>query len=256
MLFCNANREAVRQRLLSDAASSGGPGKVAVTAVAKELGALWKTLSDEEKAKYKSQAEELQKADAQQKAEAQAQRASEGEGQQGDGQPGDGQAGEGGDGKPAAQLPAALPVSWVRKVVSLDKDIQRCSADASMALSAVADVFLAAMCAKATSVAAGAKRRTIRLDDFERAVRGDKRLVQAGMVAVCSMVAAQAKELQASKEQQAAAGAGTAGEEGEGRGDAGGKPAAKRAKVAAGGAAAGIKVNNSIERAFGLQQSA
>ncbi|GFR40683.1 hypothetical protein Agub_g1274 [Astrephomene gubernaculifera] len=210
MLFCNEHREAARQKLAAE-----GHEKIPVTLVAKELGQLWKALSDEEKAKYKAQAEEQQ--------QQQQQQAGDGDEQQGQ-ETGEGQQ------KPDVlnDLKAnTIPGAWVRRLVGVDPDIQRCSADAVLALSLAADVFLAAMCSKATAAAAGAKRRTVRLDDVERCVRGDKRLVSVGMTAVMNMVAAAA----------------TGGEEGKGAaGPPGKKPKLDKP----------VAVNNSIQRAFGL----
>ncbi|GLC38633.1 hypothetical protein PLESTB_000454500 [Pleodorina starrii] len=219
MLFCNENREAARQKL-----AAAGHEKFAVTLVAKELGQMWKALSEEEKAAYKTRAGEQQQQHQQQQLQA-----ADGEAQQGSPM--------GEQPHPAREatkpvLPAALPTTWVRRVVGLDPEIQRCSADALLALSTAADVFLGAVCAKATAAAAGAKRRTVRLDDVERCVRGDKRLVAVGMTAVMSMVAAAA----AAEEGGAAKGAGQPGNK---------KPRIEKA-------AAGV--NNSIERAFGLAQ--
>ncbi|KXZ44281.1 hypothetical protein GPECTOR_70g512 [Gonium pectorale] len=205
MLFCNENREAARQKLASE-----GHEKMPVTMVAKELGQMWKALNDEDRAKFRARAEELLKQWKQEHPE----------------QPGE-QDAEGGAAAPAgAQLPTTLPASWVRRVVSLDHEVNRCTGEALMALSAAADVFLTAVCAKATAAAAGAKRRTVRLDDVDRCVRGDKRLVAVGLTAVLSMVSASAS---AAEDLKAAAPPGK-------------KPKLDKPEVAA----------NNIKRAFGL----
>ncbi|GIL86944.1 hypothetical protein Vretimale_15521 [Volvox reticuliferus] len=206
MLFCNENREAARQKLLT-----AGHEKIAVTLVAKELGQLWKALSDEAKAAYK-----LRAGNQQQAADV------------------DAQAGSPAD-EPRQNIasdakPAVLPTAWVRRVVGLDPEIQRCSADAVLALSTAAEVFIGTICAKATAVAAGAKRRTVRLEDIERCVRNDKRLSTVGLTAVMNMVAAAVSSAEEVKAAQ---------------------PDNKRPRLEK--AAAGI--NNSIERAFGLAQS-
>ncbi|GIL51434.1 hypothetical protein Vafri_7416 [Volvox africanus] len=206
MLFCNEHREAARQKLIA-----AGHEKVAVTLVAKELGQLWKALSDEEKAAYKSRAGNLQQA------------------VDGDAQPVflDGESQQE---VVNAAKPAALPTAWVRRVVGLDPEIQRCSADAVLALSTAAEVFVAAICAKATVVAAGSKRRTVRLEDIERCVRNDKRLIAVGLTAVMNMVSAAVSSTEEVKA---------------------GQPENKRPRLEK----AAVGINNSIERAFALAQS-
>ncbi|KAG2442352.1 hypothetical protein HXX76_002438 [Chlamydomonas incerta] len=219
MIFCNEHRESVRQRLAAE-----GLEKIAVTVVAKELGQLWKALSDEDKAKYRVQAEELKQQQQQQQA--------------GDGSEAQGEGNGEGAGSPAKAAAASLPASWVRKVVNVDPDIQRCSAEGVLALSAAAEVFLSAVCAKATAAAAAGKRRTVRLDDVEKCIRGDKRLMTAGFAAVINMVsAAAASEAEGKAAAAAAAGA----------------PLGKKQKVdKAGAAAVAAEKHNSIERAFGM----
>ncbi|KAG2433491.1 hypothetical protein HYH02_012609 [Chlamydomonas schloesseri] len=221
MLFCNEHRESIRQRLAAE-----GQEKIAVTVVAKELGQLWKTLSEEDKAKYRAQAEEQKQQQQQQQVGDGGEREAEGEGDHK-------------SGSPAKAAAATLPASWVRKVVNLDSDIQRCSAEGVLALSAAAEVFLSAVCAKATATAAAGKRRTVRLDDVEKCVRGDKRLMAAGFAAVINMVAAAAAT---EAEGKAAAAA------------AAGAPPGKKQKVDKAGApaAAAAEKHNSIERAFGM----
>eukprot|EP00198_Chlamydomonas_reinhardtii_P003774 XP_001693110.1 predicted protein [Chlamydomonas reinhardtii] len=223
MLFCNQHRESVRQRLAAE-----GQEKIAVTVVAKELGQIWKALTEEEKAKYRAQAEE-------QKQQQQQQQAGDGSETQGEGNAEGGQRA----GSPAkAAAAASLPASWVRKVVNLDPEIQRCSAEGVLALSAAAEVFLSAVCAKATAAAAAGKRRTVRLDDMEKCIRGDKRLMAAGFTAVINMVsAAAATEAEGKAAAVAAAGA----------------PPGKKQKVdKAAAPAAGADKHNSIEKAFGM----
>lgn len=210
MQFCNDNRKAAVQRL-----TEAGHDKIAVTLVAKELGKTWKLLSDEEKAAYKLRASE------------QAQQATGGDVAQ-QGSPDQQESHDVGAGKVSAV--AALPTAWVRRVVGLDPEIQRCSADALVALSTAADVFIGAFCARATAAATGAKRRTVRLDDIERCVRTDKRLTAIGLNAVMSIVAASA----ASNTEWGKAGKADLANK---------KPRLEKATAC---------LNNSIERAFGL----
>ncbi|KAG2483819.1 hypothetical protein HYH03_017342 [Edaphochlamys debaryana] len=190
---------------------------------------MWKALSDEEKAVYQKQAAELLAAEKEAKAAA--------------GEGGD-EPGEVSEAAPRQQLPAQVPAAWVRKLVGLDKDISRCTGEAVAALSAVADVFLGAMCAKAAAVARGSKRRTVRLDDLERVVKGDRRLGAAGLGAVMAAVGAEAAREEAAKAEakaeakEAGEGASTGGSGGEAGagGDAppGKKPRLDKAKAGAG----------------------
>lgn len=114
----------------------------------------------------------------------------------------------------------------------------RAAAEGVLALSAAAEVFLSAVCAKATAAAAAGKRRTVRLDDMEKCIRGDKRLMAAGFTAVINMVsAAAATEAEGKAAAVAAAGA----------------PPGKKQKVdKAAAPAAGADKHNSIEKAFGM----
>lgn len=176
--FCRARREEERERLQQAA----GPGaKVAVTAVAQALGERWKTLSDEERAEYKRQAAA--------EAEAAAAAAAQAQGGCTEG---------GGDAGGAEQQHAprtdAVPVSWVRKVVSSDAEVSRCSADAAQALAGAAEVFLSLLCKRASSAAQRAKRRTVKLEDLDAAARADRRLAASGMKDVCAFVAEQQQQ--------------------------------------------------------------
>ncbi|PNH03499.1 Succinyl-CoA ligase [ADP-forming] subunit alpha-1, mitochondrial [Tetrabaena socialis] len=222
MLFCSENRASVKARLQAD-----GREKVPITEVAKELGQLWKALSDEERAAYKLQHQELQQKEQALKDEQQQQQGETGTAEGSEPQEG-GPLHDSGDAKPPSRLDV-LPASWVRRVVGVDPDIHRCTAEAVLSLSAAADVFLSAMCAKAAAAAAGSKRRTVKLEDVQHCVRTDKRLAAAGFNAVTAMVAAQAAA--AAEEDKVA------------------QPPGKKAKL---DKPEKKGVANSIQRAFGL----
>ena len=64
-IFCKEKREEEKQKLLA-----AGSVKVSVTSIAQALGERWKSLTDEERAAYKQQAEEQAKAQAAEAAEA------------------------------------------------------------------------------------------------------------------------------------------------------------------------------------------
>lgn len=179
-IFCKEKREDEKQKLLA-----AGNVKVSVTSIAQALGERWKLLTDEERAAYKLQAQDLAKAQAAELGAA----ANDDKTHE-----------EAGDAGP--HRPDAVPASWVRKIVSADEEVGRCSADAAQALAAAADMFIALLSRKASFTAARAKRRTIKLDDVESTVRGDRRLAAAGLKDVCAFVAEQAAQQQEQQQQE------------------------------------------------------
>jgi DNA-directed RNA polymerase I subunit RPA43 len=186
-LFAEEHRAAVRQELL-DAAGEGQ--KVGVADVGKAMGDKWRGLSDEEKERYKQLAQ-------QKTGELRAQAAAEGDeqGEQGDdAQQQQQQQQHGGS--------TSLPLGTVKKIMMMDKEVSRASADCVRTIALAAEVFLGLLGSKCGAAAQKGKRRTIQLKDFEHAVRYDKRLVEAGLKDVLQEVQEQAEAAAAARQQQ------------------------------------------------------
>ena len=104
-LFCQEHRAEEKERLLSD-----GRGKVNVAEVAKARGEKWKALSDEQKAEWKTKAEEARAAMPPPEEGAEEEQ------------------GEDGEAKAGTSRPDHLPLSTVRKVrESHERQRCRCS---------------------------------------------------------------------------------------------------------------------------------
>ena len=196
-LFTEANRAAIQKELneaaaaaaataataAADAAEEGGaaegdaaaaapaatatkPKSVSVAVVAKEIGARWRALPEEEKERYKElarqRAEELAAAAAAAAAEA-----------------GDGAAADGGDDDDAdaADQAAAgprgplLPRGVVKRVMACDPDFKRASADAVWLVTAAAEALLASLGERAARQALSKRRKTVKLEDLLHVVK-------------------------------------------------------------------------------------
>ena len=66
---------------------------------------------------------------------------------------------------------AALPRGVIKRLMLCDEDVARVTGDAVWLMAEAAALFLGRLAAASGAAAAGAKRRTGRLDDFEHAVR-------------------------------------------------------------------------------------
>lgn len=123
--------------------------------VAKELGQRWKALSEEERSTWQARAAEA-KAAAQ---EAAAQEAAAAAGEDDDQQ----------DAPAHVQQPAQappLPLSLVKRLMMVDPDVSRVSADALLAVAQATDLFLGLLTNKMTAACATAsrgKRRTLKV---------------------------------------------------------------------------------------------
>lgn len=92
---------------------------------------------------------------------------------------------------PAAAVDPGLPRGVVKKIIMLDPEVQRVSADALWLVGEAARLFLQALAAKGGAALSSKKRKTIMLQDFETLVRWACRLgQQAGAAAAEAMGAA------------------------------------------------------------------
>ena len=106
--FSEEMRGKVKEELVAKADS----GKVSVAEVAKEIGRLWKELAEDERQGYKDRAAESAKAFAEVAAAAN-----------------DGKEPSDEPAEHAAKKPAQLPLSIVKKVMVIDKDVSRVTAE-------------------------------------------------------------------------------------------------------------------------------
>lgn len=171
-IFSEQHRAAVYSEL--QVAAGGEGAKVPVTVVAKAIGQKWKALTDEEKERYKTLAQEAAAA----AAEARNNRgeASPGEGPAGDDEQQDGEA-DAGNGLP----PFGFPLGSIKKIMLLDRDVSRISADAVRASAKATELFVHLLAVKAHGIAKRAKRRTLKLSDIEFLAKSDRRLVDMGL---------------------------------------------------------------------------
>jgi histone H3/H4 len=175
--FTEANRAAVQQELNEAAAAAaaaaseaaGGaadagaadatakPKSVSVAVVAKELGARWRALSEENREKYKELARQRTEAAAAAAAAA---------------GPADGDAADDADAdeQPDQQLPA-FPRSIVKRIMACDPDFKRASADAVWLICAAAEALLGSIAERAAKQALGKRRKTVKLEDLQHVVK-------------------------------------------------------------------------------------
>jgi histone H3/H4 len=161
--FSEVMRSTVKEDLVAEAES----GKISVAEVAKEIGRRWKALAEEERQQYKDRAAESAKAFAEAAAAA-----NEGD-EAADEHP-----------APAAKKPALLPLSIVKKVMVLDKDVSRVSSEGVWLMARAAECFLEMLTERCATAALSRKRRTIKMDELEHVIRRDKKLVEVGLKAV------------------------------------------------------------------------
>ena len=190
-LFAQEQREAVKSEL--EAAGE----KAGVAQVGKAIGARWQQLSEEDKAAYKQRAQELKGAPAglarrwyarplldlsspprhpprlraEQQAASQAAEAEAGAADAGGSPGGQGveEAAEaheapagGGGGGGAPPPPFGLPTSLVKRIVGMDPEVQRISADGVRCVAKAAELFIGLLAEKAFRHAAGLKRKNLR----------------------------------------------------------------------------------------------
>ncbi|KIZ00326.1 hypothetical protein MNEG_7635 [Monoraphidium neglectum] len=224
------------------ASSSGAPAKpkaVSVAVVAKELGARWRALPEDEKARYK----EL----AQQRASEAAAVAADVGGAPGDecredavhgGAAADQEAGEA-DEQPRQP---SFPLGVVKRIMAVDPDFKRATADAVWLISAAAEALLGLVAERAGKQALAKKRKTVKLEDLQHVIKYDRRLVVAGLrevaedTAMFEAAAATAAAKAAAKPSKPKAGADEQGQldASGGEGDAGGGKKTRQQQSGAG----------------------
>jgi histone H3/H4 len=192
-IFTETNRAAVQQELNDAAAAAaaeqhqqqqqdgGGGGsaaagepartKVSVAVVAKELGARWRALPEEEKERYKQLAKQRSEALA---AAAAAEAAHCGEAGGGGGGVGaDASQGQEADQdqEDSQQAAPGLPRGVVKRIMACDAEFKRASADAVWLIGAAAEALLALVAERAARQALSKRRRTVKLEDLQHVVK-------------------------------------------------------------------------------------
>lgn len=148
-------------------------GKVNVAAIGKAIGVLWKELTEEERQNYKDNAAEKSREIKERLAAEQAER--------GDAQEDDQQDGAAPSTSAPTGPPFGFPTSLVKRIMCIDPDVSRVSADAIRATSKATELFLQLLATKCGKVASSQKRRTLRFNDVEAASKKDRRLVDMGL---------------------------------------------------------------------------
>lgn len=133
-----------------------------------------------------------------------------------------------------APPPFGLPTSLVKKIATMDPEVDRMGADAVRAVAKATALFVQALAAKALATAAGQKRKNFKFSDIEMAAKRDRRLVDVGLPELFGKDAAfaEVRARAAEEEERKARGGkkGAAEAEGEGGGAEGGPPRKKQAR--------------------------
>lgn len=80
--------------------------------------------------------------------------------------------------------PASLPTSLVKKIMTMDSDVSRVSAEGLRAVGAATEAFLGLLAAGALARAAGDKRKNFRFGDVLALALKDRRLIDMGLAEV------------------------------------------------------------------------
>lgn len=166
-LFAEEQREIVKAELQKH------DGKVGVAAIGKEIGARWQMLTDEQKKTYKEKAQELKA-----QLEAQAIDESGGKAQQAQVEEASQQhEAQGGGSAP----PFGLPTSLVKRIITVDPDVQRISADGVRSIAKATELFLQLLAAQSFRQAALLKRKNLKFQDIQTVAGKDRRLTDLGL---------------------------------------------------------------------------
>lgn len=164
-VFANEQRSVTKDELIAAATDKKAPS---VADVAKSIGHKWRELGEAGQQQYKDKAAALaaEIAAAANHAEA-----------------------EGDSGTQAeaekilpdnAEVPG-LPLTSIKRIMCLDEDVARVSADAVKGMAKAAELFLELLATKAIAQAKHHKRSTIKFCDMHQAVMADKRLTEMGL---------------------------------------------------------------------------
>ncbi|KAI8103997.1 hypothetical protein M9435_006523 [Picochlorum sp. BPE23] len=153
-IFTGEQRPHVREKLLAER----GGDKVSVADVAKEMGAMWRQLSDDEKQKYKDAAAAAAAANV---------------------DPSSSKDGDKGSAKKEQR--AMLPLSLVKKVICRDEEVKRVSGDAVRVIAEATGMFIGLLATRSLEYAKAQKRKNFKFSDIESAARSDSRMKEIGL---------------------------------------------------------------------------
>jgi histone H3/H4 len=164
-IFSGERRDAIKQRLLAERTDESK--SVSVADVAKQIGAEWKQLSEEEKKAYKDKSTKI----------AEQLRAKGGTEENVE----DKQGAVAKSKKGAAQGPSILPLSLVKKLACKDEEVKRISGDAVRVIAEATGLFLGDLASQAYSYAVSKNRKNFKFSDVEHVARKDRRMVDIGL---------------------------------------------------------------------------
>ena len=159
-VFANEQRSVTKEELLAAATDGKAP---AVADVAKSIGHKWRELGEAGQQQYKDKAAALA---AEIAAEAEDDSGTQAEAEQL--QPEN------------AEVPG-LPLTSVKRIMCLDGDVARVSADAVKGMAKAAELFLELLATKAIAQTKHHKRSTIKFCDMQQAIMADKRFNEMGL---------------------------------------------------------------------------
>ena len=146
-IFTDEQRPHAREKLLAER----GGDKVSVADVAKEMGTMWRQLSDEEKQKYKDAAAAAATTSPSSKVSAK------------------------------REQPAMLPLSLVKRIICRDEEVKRVSGDAVRVIAEATGMFIGLLATKSLEYAKAQKRKNFKFSDIEAAARADSRMKEIGL---------------------------------------------------------------------------
>ncbi|KAL3135648.1 hypothetical protein ABBQ38_006129 [Trebouxia sp. C0009 RCD-2024] len=162
-VFANEQRSVTKDELLA-AATDGKASSVAD--VAKSIGHKWRELDTAGQQQYKDKAAALAAEIAANHAEAEDDSGTQAEADQLHAD--------------NAEVPG-LPLTSVKRIMCLDEDVARVSADAVKGMAKAAELFLEFLASKAVAQAKNHKRSTIKFCDMQQAILTDKRFNEMGL---------------------------------------------------------------------------
>ena len=164
-IFSGERRQSIKDELLKE------KGAAPMGEVAKAIGIAWKALSDAEREKYQHMATEQKAAYAKALEEA----------------GGDADRDGGGDAEASvdtgkARTHSALPLSMVKKLVTMDDEVKRISGDALKVITEATGLFLGNLASKSIATALANKKKNFKFEDIVSVAKRDPRLVDMGLV--------------------------------------------------------------------------
>ena len=161
-VFASEQRSVTKDELLAAATDGKTPS---VADVAKSIGHKWRELGEAGQQQYKDKAAALAAEIAANRAETEDDTGTQAEAEQS---------------TDNAEVPG-LPLTSVKRIMCLDEEVARVSADAVKGMAKAAELFLELLATKAIAQAKHHKRSTIKFCDMQQAIMADKRFSEMGL---------------------------------------------------------------------------